>query len=253
MSIWFKSIQTLSVVISATMLIACSSGTSHINTTAPVIHQPDSNGNSAGTGNIAGKNDAIKGHQLLLNHHGKIVSNHNTSSAPAIALVEIDGKTISFDLVNANIDATINKQSDSETRIGAGKAFQHLRFGYIKNGQNGTPALFSQGIISQDMPTQGMARYEGFATHINQGEPTIKNASFTVNYSDKHIIGTVGDIDIGGTITGNQFGGKRSNGFSTQGYFYGNQAIELGGTYQNDTGDISGAFGAKRGEIQNIQ
>lgn len=36
------------------------------------------------------------------------------------------------------------------------------------------------------------------------------------------------------------------NGFSTNGYFYGNGAKELGGTYKNAAGTVSGAYGAKK-------
>lgn len=240
-------VKVLAVSISAIALAACSSGgsssSSSTTTTTPVVTSP-----TTGSTNSNTTNNAIKGNQINLGSNQVAGANQATAATNNVATVTIDGKSASFDLQGISTQK-VTITSNNITRIGSGSAFlANSRFGYIKEG-NGTPALFSQGVVTTNMPTTGTATYKGFATHVANGAISMPDANFTVDYGNKTVAGTIkaagGDVALAGTISGSQFSGSK-NGVSTNGYFYGNNAAELGGTYKNTAGSVSGAYGAKK-------
>lgn len=131
-------------------------------------------------------------------------------------------------------------------RVGGSSNLAYTRYGYIREGVDGTPHLFAQGVTTTNMPTTGTATYTGSAAHLQNGQIGLVDARFNVNYGTKNLTGTVGTTALSATITGNTFSGTHANGISTTGRFYGNNAAELGGTYRNANGSVAGAYGAKK-------
>lgn len=154
---------------------------------------------------------------------------------PEIDKVVIDGKVI-----------TLGRNLTTGTR------FNNVRYGYLN--QNGsTPTLVAQGVLSSNVPNRGQATYRGSAVHVtsNSTSPSIQTvpATFNVDFANKTLTGRVqasNGINLNATISGNRFSGVTADGFSTLGYFYGDNASELGGTYKNGDNTIGGAYGAKK-------
>lgn len=154
---------------------------------------------------------------------------------PEIDKVVIDGKVI-----------TLGRNLTTGTR------FNNVRYGYLN--QNGsTPTLVAQGVLSSNVPNRGQATYRGSAVHItsNSTNPSVQTvpATFNVDFANKTLTGRVqasNGINLNATISGNRFSGVTADGFSTLGYFYGDNASELGGTYKNGDNTIGGAYGAKK-------
>ena len=240
-----SAFKIFAVSISAAALAACSSSSSPSpapSPTTPTIKAP-----STGSNNTKPTSPVIKGNQINFNANKVAGANQATANTSDVAVVTIDGKAVSFDLSGFNIGKVVNISASNMARFGSGNGYlDSSRFGYIKEGVSGTPALFSQGTVTNNMPTTGKATYTGFAAHVANGQVTTPDAKFIVDYGNKTVAGTIGNnVELTGAITGNQFSGTK-NGFSTNGYFYGNGAKELGGTYKNAAGTVSGAYGAKK-------
>lgn len=133
----------------------------------------------------------------------------------------------------------------------SGKPLSYATYGKL-NQANITPTLFAQGVVSTHMPTTGKVTYQGDAVHLSIAQTKMLTevlpAKFVVDFDKKVLTGSIQaatPISLGANILGNRFTGT-VNDTTTTGYFYGEQAAELAGLYQNSTGTISGAFGAKR-------
>ena len=246
-----STFKIFAVSISAAALAACSSSSSPSpapSPTTPTINTPSTGSNNTKpTTPSKPTSPAIKGNQINFNANKIAGANQATANTSDVAVVTIDGKAVSFDLSGFNVGKVVNISASNMARVGSGNGYlESSRFGYIKEGVNGTPALFSQGTVTNNMPTTGKATYTGFAAHVANGQITTPNAKFTVDYGNKTVAGNIGNhVSLAGTISGNQFSGTK-NGFSTNGYFYGDGAKELGGTYKNAAGTVSGAYGAKK-------
>lgn len=227
--------------------------TSATSATTPTIitqsatNQPTNNQPSAPT------NTAIRGNQMALSQTSVAGTNKAIVGAKDTATVMVDGRAISFDLPGFFVGKSyqvhsLNFNGRQVVRVGSGQnLLNHSRFGYLKEGANGTPTLFSQGVVTTNMPTTGSATYQGHAAHVSAGNARMTEANFKVDYGAKTVLGTIVGVgvDLAGTIQGNQFSGSK-NGVTTHGYFYGNHAAELGGTYKNENGSVSGAYGATK-------
>lgn len=182
----------------------------------------------------------IQGNTIALSGTGAAIgSNTATAGTSAISKIIINGQTIEF-LPNTTNHIT-------------GTQFDYLRYGYVRADANSTPHLFAQGTVTTNVPTQGTASYNGFAVHVRTAgtipEITKPRASFEVDFGKKTITGKIHSaqvVDLVGNISSNKFSGTTSQGYNMNGYFYGNLASELGGTYRNNSGSVSGAFGAKK-------
>lgn len=156
------------VSISAAALAACSSNSSPSpapSPTTPTIKAP-----STGSNNTKLTSPAIKGNQINFNANKVAGANQATANTSDVAVVTIDGKAVSFDLSGFNVGKVVNISASNMARVGSGNGYlDSSRFGYIKEGVNGTPALFSQGTVTNNMPTTGKATYTGFAAHVANG------------------------------------------------------------------------------------
>lgn len=202
----------------------------------------------------------ISGTKITLRQvNNRVQSSEATTATPDKNIVVVNGQKITFIPQNSGVNITsntINITDSSSVRMGSGSNLQYTRYGYVKEGQNSF--LFAQGQKTADMPTSGEATYNGNATHIRNGEVKLYVAEFKVNYANKQLSGQIRDstntanptvANLSATINGNTFSGISGSGvstFTTTGNFYGPNAAEMGGTYKNSIGNISGAFGAKK-------
>lgn len=188
-------------------------------------------------------------------------TNSATIDSADINQIVVNGQTISF----LPTDFAANEINQIDVRTGVGRlgiSTENSRFGYFQESIDSLPYLFSQGNISASIPvgnpTSGPVEYTGQAVHYDQGkQDKLKNrtglalveAKFVVDFNNKTLTGTIGEnlTLLEGNISNNGFSGEL-NGVSTNGYFYGDNAAELGGTYKNASGTVGGAYGATRGQ-----
>lgn len=229
----------------AVSLAACSSGggNKYTDTTTTVP--------SGSTKPTPQKNTEIKGNRLVLDatNGNKAGGYQSIAGASGIGSIVIDGKTVEFDSQGVNAGQIVHLASKNMARVGSGNGYlKDSRFGYAHEGGK-EQVLFSQGKVTTNMPTSGKATYTGKAVHVDYGKLSVADAQFSVDYGKKQVAGTIkaasGNVPLYGEITGNKFSGNK-NGVGTIGYFYGDNAAELGGIYQNTRGEVSGAYGAKR-------
>lgn len=150
-------------------------------------------------------------------------------------------------IIIGNETFDLKKQADYVT----GTKMRQLQYGYFPK-QDRQLAFFVQGNPTQTMPTQGVATYKGSAIHGVMGDVDmlIETAAIQlqVNFDKKTIEGKVNSlnpIQLSATISGNSFSGTKDD-IQTMGYFYGDNAAEMGGIYANKNSAITGSFGAKK-------
>ena len=134
----------------------------------------------------------------------------------------------------------------------SGDDYKNSRFGYITHG--GTDYVFSQGAFTENMPTSGRARYSGDAAVGRDGIAEGANADFNVNFGNRTVSGRISadrdselrfdPVYIDARIRGNAF---YSDGtVSSSGHFYGKNAREMGGVFNDSRQQLRGSFGATR-------
>ena len=127
------------------------------------------------------------------------------------------------------------------------------RFGYIT--RDNTDYIFSQGALTQNMPSTGIARYDGEAIVGRNGQTDAADAKFIVGFGSRSLSGRIiplrdskvafNEVNFNASIDGNSF---YNNGLSvgTNGNFYGDNARELGGVFYDNNQELRGSFGATR-------
>lgn len=171
-------------------------------------------------------------------------------------IVVIDGHTIAVSKQNNSNDLTTTK-TNTETTVISTPKYSYVRFGgYIKGHEhtnNNPQYTFAIGNITPNnaIPATGIANYIGSATLGSNNNIELGKSSFYVDFEEKTIVGGVAytndlvHIPLQGMINGNTFNGSL-NGVTMQGYFFGPQAEEVGGTYSGNHNGQSymGSFGA---------
>lgn len=247
-------------ILSTAILTACGGGGGSSPAT-PMVNSGTPGGSSSSPVDVGNSNNTntkmdatIAGNQISLNNTKNTVNLTKTTATSDKNIVVVNGQNITFMPANTT-GAIITINSPNLTRIGGGSQLQYTRYGYVKEGSN-SPFLFAQGHLTSDMPKTGSAIYQGNAAHVENGMVNIKDVTFDVNYAKGEISGQVRpqgkattDVILSAKISGNSFSGSVGTGLNkvtTTGQFYGPQAAEMGGVYQNERGNMSGAFGAKK-------
>lgn len=209
---------------------------------------------------------------LALTACGGSGADHSTNSAsPTIKPVTIDrslhGKTTISEADRIKINQLIvngktielapkdfqGNYYTAEDRL-VGTHLTHSRYGFIDG------KLFSNGVPTTDMPTIGIALYNGTGFHYDHENDVLDtNATnrFTVNFMSKQITGRInhkgGIMNLSANISGNGFRGKstsilsgKTKEITTEGAFYGPNGVEMSGYYKDDKETMVGGFGAKR-------
>lgn len=242
-------------ILSATTLVACAGGgdktTASSGGASVVVGGTTTGGTTTKPTQPTKIDPTIQGNIITLNPANDRVARQNfsTTQTTSINKVVVNGQTIDFLPSSSENARNISVKGRNMVRVGSGTELSYMRYGYMKNGENATPYVFAQGqVTTDDMPKTGIFKYQGHATHVENGEISRASANFDVDYAQKTLVGTItptsgGSIVLNATIDGNRFQGNNRT-MITNGYFYGSKAEELGGTYQNNIGNINGAFGA---------
>ena len=136
---------------------------------------------------------------------------------------------------------------------------QFALYGVVLDKEAGNARAFfkESGPVNVTMPTTGMVRYQGSATHYDVAQKAFSQgtAGFDVNF-DAHTVN--GQINVSGKspivlsaeINGQRFSGTTNDKVVTDGRFFGNRGEEISGTYGKDSSmpnekEFIGAFGAK--------
>lgn len=257
-----KKSALLGLSLATALLTACGGGGGSSNPT-PMVNNNGSGGNSGNnnggttvvgttTNNNAQTNTdkldtTIQGNLLNLNNATAKRANNSATTTAATTdknIVVVNGQKLTFMQTGISSNA-INMDATNMARTGGSSNLQYTRYGYLREGSN-APVLFAQGNLAEKMPTSGEATYTGQSAHVHNGNVELRNAKFSVNYAAKTVTGKIGtDINLSAKINGNTFSGQQGI-YTTDGKFYGPNAEEMGGVYKNTTGNISGAFGAKK-------
>lgn len=250
-----KTLLNMLMLSATTMLVACAGGgdkTSYSESSATLPTGGSVTGGTTTKPTQSNQIDSrIQGNIIALNPANDRVARQNfpTTQTTSINKVVVNGQTIEFLPSGSENAGNININGRNMVRVGSGTELSYMRYGYMKNGENSTPYVFAQGkVTTDDMPKTGAVKYQGHATHVENGTISRASANFDVDYAQKTLVGTItptsgGSIALNATIDGNRFQGDNRT-MITNGYFYGSKAEELGGTYQNNLGNINGAFGA---------
>lgn len=223
-------------------------------------------GGTTDTGTTTSPNTIrVAGNVIAIDSNKTAGVNQVTGTSAEMNKIVVGGQSIDF--LPENFSGSHINQIDVQTGVGRlGYKLGQSSFGYVQETVDSTPYLFSQGNISASVPVANTAKYEGNAIYFNQGnQDKLKNptglvilgvnpqseeekVTFTANFTNKVVRGDLaGIVQLEGKIVDNGFSGEL-NGISTNGYFYGDNATELGGTYKNADGSVSGAYGATRTE-----
>ncbi len=149
------------------------------------------------------------------------------------------------------------KGGSSRQRIVSGSDYSHVRFGLIQSKTDDI-VTFAQGYSTLDMPVTGKAVYKGsFVSGKDFYSPNFNDVingdiTFNVDFAGKTITGDIAENDhisfkkgLNAKINGNTFSSGNLAGYKElEGYFYGPNAAELGGTYNDNKARAS--FGAKK-------
>lgn len=266
-----RTLLVLGLATAAISLTACGGGGHHSvdNVATPVVNNSanNTNTNNANAGNGASNTASnttntantaktgIQGNIIAIKNH-KAGNNTAIGATKNIASIVINGQAIDFIPAGFSV-GSIDLRANNMARVGSGnngRNLIHSYYGYLKEGTNGTPHLFSQGNVTTAMPQSGKANYTGNAVNVSTSADgkshaiSTSTANFSVDFGAKTLTGQINSankVELAGTIKNNGFSGTK-NGITTNGYFYGNNAAELGGTYKNANGTISGAYGAKK-------
>ncbi|WP_066801250.1 Slam-dependent surface lipoprotein [Moraxella oblonga] len=176
-----------------------------------------------------------------------------------VGVGEYNSKPLTTLVIN-NTAIPLNSNSNGDWKnfsasnySGVVNGYDNSRFGTVKVGSQ-NPRLFYQGnqTTNESVPTSGKAIYNGKAVVVNGAQvDTSATAKFNVDFAKKNLTGAVtrtgkSDININANITGSAFSSATGATVKTQGAFFGNQAQELAGVFEDAKTNTTGAFGAKK-------
>ncbi|MDO4643213.1 MAG: transferrin-binding protein-like solute binding protein [Cardiobacteriaceae bacterium] len=239
------------------ILTGCGGGGSD-NGTSPMDPPPavaNIPGNNAGN-SITG---AYRGLAVVVPTLSTINANTQTLNVGGndLNVLHVNNQALNLRPVNEN-GAVITKNIRSsngksyEVFIVSNFDYNNSRYGYIKKGNE--DFIFTQGVLTTNMPSSGVAKYSGHAAVVHHGEADDAIADFTSDFAARTLEGVIKPDDeqtfspssIHAKINGNSFATPSGASVSSAGYFYGDNAHELGGIFSDTSQQLSGSFGAIR-------
>ena len=226
------------------------------NGSSQLIPPPVNQGN---TDNSSGKYQG-KGFVVPLGQQPNGLADAKSIASDDLAVLNMDGKKLPLQLPNisgANISsvrgATIGDTSYKQFIV-SGSRYANSKFGYLNDGSK--DYIFSQGAPTATMPTTGVVKYSGAAAVGRAAVADSAVANFSADFGAKTLTGSITQnassavefkpVNINAGIEGNTFSSKADAAVKTTGGFYGENAHELGGIFQDSAQAISGSFGAVR-------
>lgn len=171
------------------------------------------------------------------------VSNH---------VVEIAGQT--YDL-SSQFGANINGWRHQSANIVTGTQLPNIGTAYVKQGAEAKVGLINPKNTAQfvayfdgtitplnEIPT-GVAKYDSQVAVMNKNNHQMSRLEITADFANKKLSSPVipgTDIRLDSDITGNTFEAPDSNPAMVKGRFFGTNASEIGGAFEDD--EIIGAF-----------
>ncbi|QMT33354.1 CAP domain-containing protein [Conchiformibius steedae DSM 2580] len=166
----------------------------------------------------------------------------------ALATLKIDGRTLPL-TISGNSDWHTIKAQGYTGEFGGNTVFS--RYGVVKAENEGQYRSFHQGLPTAlaDMPQAGVIRYQGQGIAAQGVEKRYLQADFTADFDRKTLNGSLSNAQqrfgIDAIIRGNTFVSPIGAKVATQGGFFGVNAAEVAGTFDDRQG-TQGAFGATR-------
>lgn len=174
--------------------------------------------------------------------------NSDVNTSPLTQLV-INNRTIPISLTDKGQWQAINTNGSE----GWVNGYDHARFGVIKPQGSNATQLFYQGNQTVDyaIPKTGLANYQGTASLVKDGKITTNAPSeFTANFDTRKLDGKITNngttIDLTADINGSAFASRKEANVQMQGAFFGDNAKELAGVFNDNTTSTKGVFGAKQ-------
>ena len=218
----------------------------------------NSGNNNGGNNNNPGNNNGRNNGNNSGNNNGN--NNGGNNNNKSYNQITINNKTI--DLLPPNIApgaGGFHNAEDGQYKKLIGNNMQFALYGVVLDKEAGNARAFfkESGPVNVTMPTTGMVRYQGSATHYDVAQKAFSQgtAGFDVNF-DAHTVN--GQIKVSGKspivlsaeINGQRFSGTTNDKVVTDGRFFGNRGEEISGTYGKDSStpnekEFIGAFGAK--------
>ncbi|KMK52226.1 hypothetical protein RO21_01820 [[Actinobacillus] muris] len=130
-------------------------------------------------------------------------------------------------------------------------------FGFTSKGTGTQRYAYAGSLVpeTQNMPTQGIVRYEGDVVYSYGGPMRDGDAELMANFGTKTLSGVFenshyGNVAVNATINGSAFNGQAvAQGVAPatlSGKFYGVNANGIAGVFGNADNTLGGAFGADR-------
>lgn len=223
----------------------------------------DTTDNSSGTTNTTTDNNttntttndpSIDGDVKFIYNDGNywIRQTREFTGTPSINVLNVGGQTFNLD---GEPSSNLHVGNYSNVYYGYANHQIHYTGGMVRND----PYVFSQGKITQEtnMPTSGEIDYAGEAIYLcvacNNSTQTA-SVTFNANFDTKKLTGEFNNgtgikFDMSADIASNKFTGRFGDGYAEMsGAFFGDNAEQLGGTFENRRHDIGvvGAFGAEK-------
>ena len=180
----------------------------------------------------------------------------------ALAVLNANGKQVALQIPGViagsltQINGNLNYNGKSyKLFYASGTNYRNSKFGYINDGNE--DYIFSQGLPTTNMPSSGSVRYAGIAVLGKGGAVGPAPANFTADFGQKTLSADItplqnsrvafNPIKFNATINGNSFS-TGDGAVQSTGYFYGDNARELGGVLHDSSQSLGGSFGAIRAE-----
>lgn len=195
----------------------------------------------------------------------KSLAEAKSISSNALGTISINGKILRLSNEDLGIDnqelldgteSTYKGGKSYKRLLVSGRNYQYSKFGYINDGSD--DYIFSQGELTTNVPSSGVVYYKGVAAVGRAANASGGVSAFTAGFGQKTLTGNIVQdsgvedfktINIAAKINGNSFSSDPNAAVKTTGHFYGDNAAELGGIFQDSTQSISGSFGARRTDM----
>jgi lipoprotein len=195
----------------------------------------------------------------------KSLAEAKSISSNALGTISINGKILRLSNEDLGIDnqelldgteSTYKGGKSYKRLLVSGRNYQYSKFGYINDGSD--DYIFSQGELTTNVPSSGVVYYKGVAAVGRAANASGGVSAFTADFGQKTLTGNIVQdsgvedfktINIAAKINGNSFSSYPNAAVKTTGHFYGDNAAELGGIFQDSTQSISGSFGARRTDM----
>lgn len=260
-----KTTNTLLALAVSAFLVACGSSSSQSSTPPTGKTTGETTGKTTGETTDKATEKTTAGTETGL----QITANRTTGSSASISTYAptadlnqfvINGQTI--DLTPSGFShggflllGTDNGVNDDNTqRYVSGNKYSQVRFGLLTQKGSNKVTGFSQGNVTKDMPTEGVLSYAG--DYVGYDHESAKVGTGTiqakVDFANKKISGSSsadsnnfpGISFSNESISANGFS-LNKDGVQVEAQFYGPQAAEMSGVYNNN-GNYTAAFGARK-------